>query len=111
MFKPEVLDWNDFFKDNPSPEQKKIITTLQLGLPIFLVTIPKSVLAADSTFSSIWPDVIRVIDWLDIGIIAFAGVTWMFGNRTKGIEFLIGSSVGYLIARHAMEINAWLKSI
>lgn len=65
----------------------------------------------DMGFDRVVKDFFRVVDWLLVGVIIFAGTSWMFGNRTKGIEMLIGGSSGYLIARHAIEIKDWLKAL
>lgn len=49
--------------------------------------------------------VLWVVDYLMDGVIIFAGVAWMFGNRTKAIEILIGSGIGYIIVRHHDDIK------
>lgn len=113
--KTSVLNWHEFMKGNIVPingtEALRVKNLMRISLPIFLAATPQGVAAATSSFEDLWPDIIRIVDWLDIGVIVFAGTTWMFGNRTKAIEFLIGSSIGYLIVRHSLEINAWLKGI
>lgn len=54
---------------------------------------------------------IDIADYLVIGVFMFSGAAWMFGHRTKAIELLIGGSVGYLIIRHAGDMQAFLESI
>lgn len=113
MAKIEVLDWNEFFKGNIVPinqPSKKVNTFFKATLPIFLAASPRLVYAAsDSSYYKIVSEAIIIADWANIGVIMFSGGVWMFGNRTKSIEMLLGGSIGYLIIRHAMDIHEWLK--
>lgn len=56
-----------------------------------------------------WADFIKTIlkfaDYLMDGVIIFAGASWMFGNRTKAIELLFSSGIGYVIMRHYDDIK------
>lgn len=65
----------------------------------------------DSSWIKIFNMVLNLADWLCVGVIIFAGVTWMFSNRTKAIEQLIGGCSGYLIIRHAKDIQEFLSNI
>lgn len=83
---------------------------------VHLALMPTSVFAAttapgDATWTEIFTTVLNIADWLCAGVIVFAGVTWMFGNRTKAIEFIMGGSIGYIIVRHALDIRNWLKTL
>lgn len=49
--------------------------------------------------------ILVITDYLMDGVIIFAGISWMFGNRTKAIELLFGAGVGYLIIRHHEDIK------
>lgn len=64
-----------------------------------------------NAFSEVLKAVLGIADYLCIGIIIFSGATWMLGNRTKAIEHLIGGSTGYLIIRHAKDIQEFLKGL
>jgi hypothetical protein len=49
--------------------------------------------------------VLWIVDYLMDGVIIFSGISWMFGNRTKAIELLLGAGVGYMIVRHHEDIK------
>lgn len=49
--------------------------------------------------------VLWITDYLMDGVIVFAGLSWMFGHRTKAIELLISSGIGYVIVRHHEDIR------
>ena len=53
----------------------------------------------------------NISDWICIGVIMFAGASWMFGNRTKAIELLTGGSIGYLVIKHSTDIQEFLSNI
>lgn len=53
--------------------------------------------------------VLWIVDKIMTGVIIFSGLCWMFGNRTKAIEILLGAGVGYVIARHHEEIKAFFQ--
>jgi hypothetical protein len=64
-----------------------------------------------SGFSNVLNAALNIADWLCIGVIMFAGGSWMFGDRTKAMQHLIGGGVGYLIIRKAPLIQQFLKSL
>jgi hypothetical protein len=66
-------------------------------------------MAKSEAWAHVFSSVLGISDWLCVGVIIFAGATWMFGNRTKAIEMLIGGASGYLIIRHAKDIQEWLS--
>lgn len=49
--------------------------------------------------------ILEIVGFLMDGVIIFAGISWMFGNRTKAIELLIGGGIGYTIVRHHEDIK------
>ena len=117
MKKVVALDWNSFMSGSLEP--KKVISNVApkvAGLGTLALTAPVKVLAVTSiSTSSSWNGIfltaMGIADWLCVGVIMFSGVTWMFGNRTKAIELLIGTCSGYLIVRHSMDIMQWLRGI
>lgn len=64
-----------------------------------------------SGFTKMLSAALNIADYLCVGVIMFAGACWMFGNRTAAIEYLIGTSFGYLIIRHATDIRDFLKTL
>lgn len=111
-----TLDWKDFMKGDLTPK-KKFRAGLVGGATVYLSSLPTNLVmaasttAAASSWNNIWVTVLAVADWLCVGVITFAGATWMFGNRSKAIELLIGASSGYLVIRHAVDIKNWLASL
>jgi hypothetical protein len=81
--------------------------------PALILIVPKSVFAAavDSTFGNIHSSVMNIFDSGVVLVIIFAGAAWGLGHRTKAIEILIGVCCGYILARHAVDIRDFLKSI
>jgi len=80
-----------------------------IGSGKLLVVAP--VAANTNSFDKVISAVLGITDYLCWGVIIFAGATWMFGNRNKAIEHLIGGSSGYLIIRHAKDIQEFLKGL
>jgi type IV secretory pathway VirB2 component (pilin) len=83
---------------------------------VHVLFLPRAVFAAaadggSATWAEIFETVLNISDWLCVGIIIYAGATWMFGNRTKAIEHLLGGAIGYIIIRHAEDIRDWLRSL
>lgn len=111
----ETIKWKEFFDIRPV-EEVKVNARVISGASLYLAVVPgKSVLAAsgaaNDSWSQIWVSALQISDWLCVGVITFAGATWMFGNRSRALEMLIGAASGYLIIRHAMDIKDWLASI
>lgn len=112
MAKTKTLDFRKFVRN----EKEFDLTTakvVSLGGSIFAVMVPRTAFAAsaNATIGSLWPTVLNVVDWICVGVFVFAGVSWMFGHRTKALELIIGGTAGYLLARHAMDIQQWLSKI
>jgi type IV secretory pathway VirB2 component (pilin) len=112
-----TLNWNNFNNVKFKPKSESIFTTyLKSGTNgAFVAFIPQSTLAATKSTENTWEEIFQTIlnisDYLCMGVIVFAGATWMFGNRTKALELLIGGSIGYLIIRHSHDIMLWLKGL
>ena len=97
-----------------SNDSRKVDLKPFILLPSFLLT-PTLALAAETsaetTFSNIYSAVMRMFDGATVLVIIFAGASWMLGHRSRAIELLIGASCGYLLARHAIDIRDFLKTI
>lgn len=81
--------------------------TVALATPFALTP---SFVSAD-TFGDIHQTVMTIFDGGVVLVIIFAGASWALGHRSKAIELLIGVCCGYLLARHAIDIRDYLKSI
>ncbi|MGC4378227.1 glycosyltransferase [Fictibacillus sp. Mic-4] len=102
-------EWRDK-EPKPTPTPLKII---RLGYGLFVLMAPKTVFAgtADATFGNVWSAGLNIVDWIAVGVFFFAGVSWMFGHRSKSLELLIGGACGYILARHAVDIKNFLRTI
>ena len=94
-------------------ENKNVYKFVALGGKLFALMAPRQVFAAtaDATFGGVWHAVMNVVDWIAVGVFIFAGVSWMFGHRTKALELIIGGAAGYVLARHAIDIRNFLKTL
>lgn len=117
MSKAATLDWGAFHRGDIVVKDRKSIVK-KTAATVHLALLPKTAFAAiaaeaagGDTWTEIFVTVLSIADWLCVGIIIYAGITWMFGNRTKAIEFLMGGSIGYLIVRHAVDIRNWLRTL
>jgi xanthine/uracil permease len=92
---------------------KTIAKVISAAGPALILIVPKSAMAAavDSTFGNIHSSVMNIFDSGVVLVIIFAGAAWGLGHRTKAIEILIGVCCGYILARHAVDIRDFLKSI
>lgn len=86
----------------------KILTAT---LPGLILTVPNIALAAGSSFDNLYPTLMRLFDSGVVLVIVFAGASWALGHRSKAIELLIGVCCGYLLARNAVNIRDFLKTI
>ena len=114
MARTVTVDWREFFTEDKPAERRRIHPVVKTASVAHVALMPTSVFAAgagDATWTEIFTTVLNIADWLCAGVIVFAGVTWMFGNRTKAIEFIMGGSIGYIIVRHALDIRNWLKTL
>ncbi|WEK53303.1 MAG: hypothetical protein P0Y55_11965 [Candidatus Cohnella colombiensis] len=116
MGKSVALNWNEFMVGRIVPVDRfnKLNTARDMASTTHIFLFPTAALAntgTDSSWQEIFNTVLEISDWLCAGIIVFAGVTWMFANRTKALELLMGGASGYLIIRHALDIRNWLKTL
>lgn len=89
---------------NKNSFKNKVIS---ISLPLLL--LPKIVLA--DTFGNLHGTVMTMFDGGVVLIIIFAGASWALGHRSKAIELLTCVCCGYLLARHAVDIRDYLKTI
>lgn len=127
MAKIVTLDRADFMRGKITKKETAEITRkltktdasalrfIMKGATMCLVLAPKQVLAAtaDATFGNVWQAVMNIVDWVVVGVFIFAGVTWMMGpgQRSRAIEMIIGGASGYILARHAIDVRDFLKTL
>lgn len=118
MAKVQTIDFREFMRNEERTTAELFddmsgLKFVSLGGGLFAVLAPRTVLAAtaDATFGNVWSAVMNVVDWIVVGVFIFAGVSWMFGHRTKALELLIGGAAGYILARHAIDIRDFLKGL
>jgi hypothetical protein len=119
MRKTEVLEWNSFMEGEVKPKvaPKKVIPSIVTGA--FLVNKASVVLAAteiapgaDSTgLAKLIFEILGIADYIAWGGLIFAGVSWMFNNRTVAIERGVGVTAGYLIIRKSWAYVQFLKGV
>lgn len=116
----ETLKWKEFLNGEIIPQDKKpdIKTGMIGGMSLYATTAPTKLVLASTVaataadpWTQVWVSLLTIADWLCVGVITFAGATWMFGNRSRALEMLIGAASGYLIIRHAIDIKNWLSTI
>lgn len=81
------------------------------AVPVYASSARGSSVANSGAWNEVLTTAMEIADWLCVGVIIFAGAIWMFNNRTKAIEQIIGGSSGYLVIRHAKDIQEWLHTI
>lgn len=113
MAKVETLDFRSFVRNELADEPMTNMKVVKLSAHIIAVMVPRTVKAAttDATFGNVWSAVMNVVDWIVVGVFIFAGVSWMFGHRSKALELLIGGAAGYILARHAIDIRDFLRGL
>ena len=88
-----------------------ILKATSVTAPTFLLTLPDITLAAGSSFDNLYPTIMRLFDSAVVLVIVFAGASWALGHRSKAIELLIGVCCGYLLARNAVNIRDFLRTV
>ncbi|MBU8908467.1 glycosyltransferase [Desertibacillus haloalkaliphilus] len=114
MAKTEAINFRDFMsRDWREKKNNTEIKVLSASMAGAVLLVPKLALAAgvDGTFGNVHGSAMNMIDAGVVLVIMFAGCAWGLGHRTKGLEILIGVSCGYIIARHAIDIRDFLKTI
>jgi hypothetical protein len=113
LAKTVALEWSSFMRGEVVPLKGPTNLISKLSISSYFMFLPTHALAAteNGSWNKLFDKLLELADYADGGIIIFSGATMMFGNRTKAIELLFASSIGYLIIRHWQDINAFLKSI
>jgi hypothetical protein len=109
-----VINFNEFMSGQCKADSwHKGLKMVATGGGMFLVLAPSvaSAQMQNRTFTDLFGSIMDIVDWLVVGVFIFSGTSWMFGNRTKAIELIIGGAAGYLIARHSIEMRDFLKGI
>lgn len=65
----------------------------------------------NQSFMKIIQTGMTLADYACVAAIMWCGAQWMWGQRTKALEYLFGACVGYLIIRKAWVIMEFLRSI
>ena len=112
MAKTHTIDFREFMTGVKAPKSTSY-KIVRLSATTIMVMAPRTALAAtaDATFGNVMGAVMNIVDWIVVGVFIFAGVSWMFGHRGKALELIIGGAAGYILARHAVDIRDFLKTI
>lgn len=68
-------------------------------------------IASADLFTDVHSKAMTLFDGAVVLLIIFVGASWALGHRSKAIEMLIGVCCGYLVARNAIDIRDYLKTI
>lgn len=108
----DVVEINGVMYTVDEKDKKNMRNLYSTMIGSLALTVPGVAFAAgDDTFLRIWTSILNGLDWLAAFVIVFSGVSWMLGHRTKAIELIIGVCCGYVLARHALDIVEFLKTI
>lgn len=55
--------------------------------------------------------ILPIAEYAAAGAIMWAGANFMFGNRTKAQEYVLGVSIGFIMTLEAWEYIQWLKGL
>lgn len=112
MAKVTTLEWGAFMRGEVEDKRRNYAVAIRSAAGSFVMMAPKIAYAAGGdSWVKIFATVLEIADWACLGVIIFAGATWMFQGRTKAMEMLISGGCGYLIIRHAMDIRNWLRGL
>lgn len=117
MAKTEVIPFRSFMDGSYKNKKKSDITVLKRVITAttgsLVMILPKAAFAAtvNSTFGNVHGAIMNAFDAGTVLVIIFSGASWALGHRTKSLEILIGVACGYLIARHAVDIRDFLRTI
>jgi len=103
----KVADPIGIERDTP-PRTKKPLYKYVVPIVIPLILYPTIGFAA-GPFDMLHDEFLKIADILALAVFSFAGASWMFGHRSKGLEMLICGCIGYLIIRHSVDIRDYLK--
>lgn len=111
----DYTDFSDYgvrFNET-KPFYKTPISKALTAASVLYVLLPTTTYAADvdGTFGNVHEAVMRAFDAGVVIIVIFAGAAWGLGHRTKALEILIGVCCGYVLARHAVDVRDFLRTI
>lgn len=118
--KVEALEWGPFLQGEQIKKgvmKSTGVAVKSSALSTLMIMSPKIVAAAvtgtggDAAWMEIFRTAIGIADWLCVAVIIYAGANWMFGNRTKALDLLMGAAFGYLIIRKSLAIQQWLAGL
>ena len=104
--KTEVLDFKSFCRGEVVPIAQELPRIALLS-----GVAAEAMAGQASGWERLWPQALQIADWMCLGVIVFAGGSWMFGQRTQALERLLGGAIGYEIIRHAPDVLGWLKTL
>lgn len=112
-FSPVVVRKPELPKIKTEAPKSKRPFSLKIPAITAALLTPTTALAAEDgdTFVRVYNAVMNIVDHGIVLIIIFAGASWMFGHRSKGIELLISAAMGYIIIMHAIDIRDFLKEL
>lgn len=93
------------------PKTKHRSRAVYWGLGTYLLTPTTAFAAGSDTFDRVYQLALKGLDYGFLFVTIFAGVSWMLGHRSAAIEKMLCAVVGYLIAVHATDLLAFIKSI
>lgn len=104
---------SEFMNGDKKNDLKAVGKVAALTAPALVLVTPNIAMAStvNGTFGNMHGAIMNIFDAGVVLVIIFAGAAWGLGHRTKAIEILIGVCCGYLLARHAVDIRDFLKSI
>lgn len=121
MTRTVSLDWDAFMggkvKSKERGQLAGIVVKSLVGGHLFFIPTKAlaasgaAAVAANASWAKILSALLTIADFTCVGVIMFCGALWMFGHRTRAIELLISSAIGYIIIRHATDIRDWLRGI
>lgn len=120
MAKTVTLQWKPFFDGMNIPKENVKGVVLKSSLTGALTTLiftPEVMSAAGNAVKDdgAWWKLLEALwnmsDWFCVGVIIFAGGMWMMGNRPQAISLISGGAIGYLVIRHALDIQRFLHGI
>lgn len=86
---------------------------LSIATTVHMAMLPTRAFATttDDGFANVMNAALNLADWLCVGVIMYAGALWMFDDRTKALERMLGGGLGYIVIRNAPRIRDFLKVV
>lgn len=121
MKRTETIKFSDFMSGEYKRERerdKAVYKRIATATGAYIVIgLPKVALGAtatttgSATFDRLYHVIMNIFDGGVVIALIVAGGSWAFGYRTQAIERLVYIACGYLLARHALDIRDFLKTI